>query len=477
MKTIVILFLSLFAMAAPARAITAFSHVIIVIQENRTPDNLFHALCAPPFGTAASCSVTPGPGQYNIQTSGWRDRTSRSGVTDPTARPLNTSKWDISHEHGAWVSQCDRNAAGACRMDGAAANPCYTGSCPPKPAFSFVTNATGLITPYLTLATQYGWANYMFETNQGPSYPAHLYLFSGTSAPSAGDDAAGIFAFSNGTGPLEAGCISDASETVKLLMPDGTITSVYPCFDHETMPDVLGHVTWRYYVTSAAGATKLGFLWNAPLSIQHICQSSGPDGRCLGTEYSNHVDLRSSDVLTDIAGCHLKSLSWVIPTGQNSDHSGLPSDSGGPSWVASIVNAIGTSTSCDGGAGYWKNTAIVITWDDWGGWYDHERPYILSSVQGDFEQGFRVPLIFVSAYTRHLINNERLDFGSILRFVEHNFGAQAGALHFADERANRGLGAFFNLARSPRRFVRIAAPLDAQFFLNDAESPEPPDSD
>lgn len=105
----------------------------------------------------------------------------------------------------------------------------------------------------------------------------------------------------------------------------------------------------------------------------------------------------------------------MIPDGRWSDHAndntGL-----GPSWVAAIVNAIG---GFNNNCGYWQNTAIVIAWDDWGGWFDHEPPVVLAGNQGDYQYGFRVPLIVVSAYTpRGYINNVNPhDFGSILRMV------------------------------------------------------------
>src|SRR5215472_19030264 len=76
-----------------------------------------------------------------------------------------------------------------------------------------------------------------------------------------------------------------------------------------------------------------------------------------------------ANVLNDISACNLAQVSWVIPIGQNSDHPGNPNTVGGPSWVASIVNAIGNDTKCEDGRGYWSDTAILITWDDWGGWY------------------------------------------------------------------------------------------------------------
>ena len=146
--------------------------------------------------------------------------------------------------------------------------------------------------------------------------------------------------------------------------------------------------------------------------------------------------------------------------------------------MASIVDALGSSSTCDSNTGYWKNTAILITWDDWGGWYDHEPPVILAAPQGDYQFGFRVPLIIVSAYTPEgYINNSRHDFGSILRFVEHNFGIAEGALTFADARATNDLTGFFDLAATPRTFQNISSPKDANFFLHDKRKATDPDDE
>ena len=463
--------LCVFAAAALAQ-IPSFQHVVVIFQENRTPDNLFQGLCTPPFGSAASCSVTPDPTQYNIQTQAWRDKSSSTGVTQPAAVPL-ANQYDLSHAHSAFVKQCDKDpATGVCRMDGSAGVAC-SGTCLTRPQFRYVDNSAGVVTPYLRLATQYGWGNYMFQTNQGPSFPAHQFIFGGTSAPSAADDAAGVFASENMSGTSSvAGCTAPAGTTVQLITPAGETRKIYPCFEHSAMPDVLPRpVTWRYYTPGA------GSIWTAPNAIQHICQSTGPGGKCAGTEWSANVDLKPADVLTDIAQCNLRSISWVIPSGVNSDHA-RSNDGGGPSWVASIVNAIGNSTTCDNNAGYWQNTAIVITWDDWGGWYDHEPPVILGDPQGDYQYGFRVPLVFVSAYTpAGYINNERHDFGSILRFIEHNFGITEGTLNFADARARNDLTGFYDVSRQPRAFQAIPAPKTAAFFLNDKRRLTAPDND
>jgi phospholipase C len=90
-----------------ARAqISNFQHIVLIVQENRTPDNLFQGLCAPPFGSAASCSITPAPGQYNIQTANWLDKSSLSGSTQPASVPL-AGNYDLSHLHVAFGQMCD----------------------------------------------------------------------------------------------------------------------------------------------------------------------------------------------------------------------------------------------------------------------------------------------------------------------------------------------------------------------------------
>jgi len=190
-----------------------------------------------------------------------------------------------------------------------------------------------------------------------------------------------------------AGCTAPTGTTVELIDPSGGENQkVYPCFDHRIMADLLTTLTWRYYTPSA------GSIWTAPNAIQHICESTGPGGKCAGPEWTNNVDLKPADVLTDIANCNLRSVSWVIPTGANSDHAHV-NDGGGPSWVASIVNAIGNSTGCDGKHRLLEQHRHPDHLGRLGGWYDHESPTILAQPEGDYQYGFRVPLVVVSAYT------------------------------------------------------------------------------
>ena len=177
----------------------------------------------------------------------------------------------------------------------------------------------------------------MFQTNQGRASRPPVSLRRHF-APSALNDAQAVFAAENMSGGGVAGCTAPTTTSVKLITPSGETGSIYPCFEHNTMADL--NFTWRYYAPNA------GSIWTAPNAIQHICISSGAGGSRTGTAWTQNVDLKPADVLTDIANGQLRSVSWVIPTGANSDHA-IGNDGGGPSWVAAIVNAIGSSTSCD----------------------------------------------------------------------------------------------------------------------------------
>jgi phospholipase C len=202
-----------------------------------------------------------------------------------------------------------------------------------------------------------------------------------------------------------------------------------------------------------------------------MCQAQTVGGvlTCTGADWSNVV-IPEQSVLTDIANHQLAQVSWVIPDGHASDHPGA-TDGSGPSWVASVVSAIGNSS-------YWADTAIFITWDDWGGWYDHVAPTVVAdgtSWGSGYGYGFRVPLLVVSAYAKAAyISHVTHDRGSTLKFIEREFGL--GSLNYADARAD-DLPDCFDLKQPPIVFHAIPAPFDAQHFLTDTRPKTDPDDD
>ncbi len=276
------------------------------------------------------------------------------------------------------------------------------------------------------------------------------------------------------------------------ITPDGNFgdsqypgANLNPCFDHQTLADLLeAHgLTWKYYTATPNG------IWTAPNAIRHICLQSGtpPPATCNNTDYTNNVlhpnkfflDFPSGGAsLVNGPTCTLPNVSWIIPDGLNSDHPGFKNQTqvhsidieGGPNWVASIVNAVGNANCKEpDGTSPWLDTVILVVWDDWGGWYDH----VLAGYEDNFLQlgsgnhckpkynnlfwgcgytyGFRVPFLVVSAYTGDgtvsgacgtpttppcgVLSNvapHQNDFGSILAFIEYNFGLTLGGINLAN---------------------------------------------
>ncbi|MFZ0815982.1 MAG: alkaline phosphatase family protein [Candidatus Sulfotelmatobacter sp.] len=443
-------------------------HVVIIFQENRTPDNLFQD----PALIANGADIQ----NYGVNSKGTKIPLSQIDLGTAGSNP---DDYDLSHAHSAFVDMCDLNTStNTCAMDGADLIPiaCQKGAanCPPaNPQFMYVNPAD--VQPYFTMAEQYTFADRMFQTNQGPSFPAHQFIISGTSAPTATSN---LFAAENpiGGGSI-AGCIAPPAETVALIDPTGAESStMYPCFEHATLTDLLdtANVSWRYYAPSA------GSIWTAPNAIQHMCGPNVPPPNgtaCVGPDWAGSTPKvvlnqteSNAQILTDIASGQLAQVSWVIPQGKDSDHAS--SNNGcGPSWVTLLVNALGNSQ-------YWSNTAIILTWDDWGGWYDHVPPAVISngsSWGSGYLYGFRVPMIVISPYAKTAyISHVTHDFGSVLKFIETTFNLPS--LGYADAPADN-LSDIFNFSQTPTAFQTIAAPPDDAACRSDTTPATDPDDD
>ncbi|MFZ0958184.1 MAG: alkaline phosphatase family protein [Candidatus Sulfotelmatobacter sp.] len=430
-----------------------FQHVVVIFQENRTPDNLFQD----PVLVANGADIASSANSLG--------QTIPLSPIDLGTAGANPQNYDLSHAHSAFVSMYDGG-----KMDGASLIPCTpAANCPPNahPNAQFMYVMPSDVQPYFALAEQYTFGDRMFQTNEGPSFPAHQFILSGTSAPTATSP---LFASEN---PIQttAGCIAPVTNTVVMIDATGSETNSppeYPCFDHPTLTDLLdtAGITWRYYAPSA------GSIWTAPDAIEHICQQQTINGTltCTGPDWTGNVVIPEWQVLEDISNGNLPQVSWIIPDGASSDHAESNNGSG-PSWVASIVNAIGNSQ-------YWANTAIIITWDDWGGWYDHVAPKVVDdgvSWGSGYVYGFRVPLVVVSPYAKAAtIDHTTHDFGSVLKFIETTFNLPS--LNYADAPAD-DLSSCFTMTQTPITFQTIPAPLDAAHFINDKSPPTDPDDD
>ncbi len=450
--------------SAQSNNLPKVQHVIVVVQENRSPDNL--------FGSDAFSNPAQLPGADLAQ----------EGNCLGASVPLSPFRLDgcfgPDHLHSpSWEQMYNMG-----KMDGACKIHIVNESCTflQYPNYTYVDDSEREIQPYFDVASQYGYANYFFQTNQGPSFPAHQFLLGGTSAPVYDDGDFHQywtwFAAENAfqSKQKEYGCVT--STVVLQIAPGGVESKGYnnglPCYDHNTLVDLLDqyNLSWKYYPQGPKAGSAASSLWTAPNAILGICQPAF--GRCTGPDWAANVatDIppkppqrgKMAPILTDIESCNLPAVSWVIPDGSWSDHPGIGSDFKGPAWVAAIVNAVGNDVICEGGNGYWSDTVILIVWDDWGGWYDHVLPYrctrsgvcqgYTNNTGQQYVYGFRVPFIVVSAYAKQGYISGALppygpgeevpfihDFGSILNFVEYAFGQNGRPLHFAGSPETSGI--------------------------------------
>ena len=401
-------------------------HIVVIVQENRSFENIFAGFPganAPLFGKEHDGTTVPLRPISFVTNDTYNVYTLQTGIDDYNGGKMNN--FDVA-----------QSGAG------------------PVGSYPYAYLKRNLVRPYWTMAQQYTLADRMFPTEWGPSFTAHLTLIGGNSLLSS--------SLVDADEPNAAPWGCDA--------PPGTVTNTwsssghygsgsgpFPCFDEtdslfgtDTIAPALdkAHVSWKYY---APAINASGGVWSAFDAIRSVRY---------GTDWKN-VTVPQTTVLSDIKNGALSSVSWVIPDWADSDHAGSGSDTG-PSWVASVVNAIGNSK-------YWSSTAVVVLWDDWGGWYDNVPP-----PQLDFTGlGIRVPCIVISPYARaHYVSHTQYEFGSVLKFIEQTFAI--ASLGSTDVRAN-SLVDSFNFLQHPRRFVTIGTTYSARRFLSERPSLRAPD--
>lgn len=256
------------------------------------------------------------------------------------------------------------------------------------------------IPAYWLYAERFTLADHFFASSFGPSFPGHLFLLAGQAAGSyEAPPTRREFPFwgcDQGQGdliPVREGC----SEKL-----------VEPCFDIPSVPDVLpAGVSWRYYGTNFYGL--FDEIWTLFDAIRPIRYGAG------------WKEVVAEDQLTaDIANHALPNVSWLVDQDFASEHPAGGSPCMGENWTEYYVNAIMESE-------YWASIAILITWDDYGGWYDHVPPPQQYGCEAEpYGLGFRLPLIIVSPYAKAgFIFREQSEQASIPRFIEKVFGARA----------------------------------------------------
>lgn len=241
---------------------------------------------------------------------------------------------------------------------------------------------------YWKYAQTFGLADHFFASRMGSSFPNHLVTVSGQS----------MGAIDQPNSFMSWGC--DAKPNVRVPVDDkGTIKRVSPCFNAKTLTDEANAagVSWKYYAPPAGQA---GYIWSTLDAVKHIRYSK---------QWATRV-VNTNNFSQDIRSGHLPALSWLIAPFELSDHPPY-SMCEGENWTVRNVNEVMKSRQ-------WSSTVIILTWDDFGGFYDHVAP----PRRGPYSLGIRVPTIVISPFSRaHYIDHQQLDFRSIVKYVEQQY--------------------------------------------------------
>jgi phospholipase C len=264
----------------------------------------------------------------------------------------------------------------------------------PSWAINAISYYDGTIIPnYWNYAQHYTLCDNFFSSLRGPSQPNHLYV---VAAQSGG------------------------------LAKNYPRNQGYTCyyFFSEIMDELLSAgVTWKYYTGETNPQTET--LWNPLPGFSQITNNPNQLKKLVS----------ASQFYTDLQNVTLPQVCWLIPAGKASEHP--PNDVAvGMNYVTGLVNAVMKSQ-------YWKDCAIIITWDDYGGFYDHVRP----TQTDEYGFGFRVPCLVISPYSLgNTVVHTQYDLTSILKLIETKF--LLSSLTGRDGAAN-GMLNCFNFSQTP----------------------------
>jgi phospholipase C len=389
LASLVVLLALAFSLAAqaqePTSGLTKIQHIVFIIKENRSFDSFYGTFPGANGATTAKISsgqtITLGhmgdQMPHDVTGHGW---------------------WDaITGEDGGLMDRFDLVTAGSTNGD----------------FLNFQQLHQSDIPNYWTYAQNFVLADNMFSSLQGASFPNHLYTIAAQSG--------GVWNNTlqiNGKGQLW-GCDANPLAQVPVLA-EGTlvVTKPFPCFDFQTLADLLdgAGISWKFYAPPAGTA---GYVFSTYDAINHIRNTS---------LWKSNVVL-DTQFATDAAAGNLPAVSWLVTTGKSSfgtggSGGGTSSDSvdnnehppgsvcNGENWSVAQLNALMQGPD-------WSSSAVFLTYDDFGGLYDHVYPPQLDI----YGLGPRVPLLIISPYARTgYISHTQYELSSVLKFAEEVFG-------------------------------------------------------
>jgi phospholipase C len=408
---------------APGQSGNPIKHVIFILKENRSFDNYFGKYPGADGATVAKLS---------------------NGTTVPLAKAHNVVAHDLCHDFLSGLKAIDGG-----KMDG------YDRICYADKG-SFTQYSRDQMPAYWKYADKYTLADHFFTSMFGPTFPEHLYAVAAQDYQIVGnksrlggphsycDDPQELVPrFRDGLTKADVAKIMNAEVHIdddpkNVYRIAGYWRSIQSCFNIKVLPDELHQagVSWKYYETP-------DHWMNALQAIRHIW--FGPLRK----------EVQSQDnFLTDLKHGTLPSAVWLIPPEPYNEHPGGPSLCSGENWTIQQINAVMNSK-------YWKDSVIVVAWDDFGGFYDHvapPRPDIMG-------MGPRTPALIISPWTKHgdnplggSIDHTTYEFSSVLRLMELAF--HVPAMTERDGQANPLLGAMDYTQQPDFQKSKLVLPLE-----------------
>ena len=446
-------------------------HVVVIVKENHTYDNMYGSYVPAPYldsqgishaqtaNGLTACPVAPAAAGVTTKTGACEEAPDKIGHDLNHAHSAALADWNSGAMNG-WDTTNGSDRTGGATGDGTVFKQYFERDIP----------------NYWTLAKGNVLADNYFANLLGPSFPGHMFTVAAQAHWATGnpptdvtDNLCKLLAGQKESpywgcdefkgGSCDFGLTNESGDTLPVLLNGTTPSSIFPCFDIPAIPDVLPTgKTWKFYGTDWAELTDesvsgaLGSIvsevgtnilrkepWSMLDAVKSIRENAtiwpNPDN---GWKDSANMAVigrpwdSSNAVATDVATGKLADVTWIVDQDEYSEHpdlnlnqflSGLNFPLGGvcdgENWTIGYVNMIMQSQ-------YWQDTAILITYDDFGGWYDHVKPprQYGGTAEQPYGLGFRVPLMIISPWAKHgFVLHDQAEQASIAKFIETVFGS------------------------------------------------------
>jgi phospholipase C len=385
---------------ATAPGIHRIKHVVIIMQENRSFDSY--------FGTFPGADGIP---RRNGQFTVCLPRT-LGGCNKPFHDPRIVNGGG-PHLHQDAVDAIDGGKMDGFVQDAERGDRGCTITINPKCVAGMRTDVMGYhdareIPNYWTYARDFVLDDHMFEPVTSWSLPAHQYMVSAWAAQCS---SAAASSCKNNIGEpytpaAQQRFVDRAIATGSAPVHDAWTDITYLLYKHR--------VSWGYYVEQGDEPDCEDDAARCPLKPQDYKTPGIWNPLPLFTDVQKDGQLRNvQPVRSFLAAAKsgtLPAVSWITPSQVNSEHPPA-SVREGQAWVTNLVNKVMSGPD-------WSSTAIFVSWDDWGGFYDHVPP---PTVDGN-GYGIRVPGLVISAYAkRGYIDHQTLSHDAFLKFIEDDF--------------------------------------------------------